>query len=682
MDVPFRNILRLVLVHLMLVFGLNLKAQFYNGTRTDFGKNRVQYDDFEWQFYRFDKFETYFYTGGKDLAQFTANYASVRINEIEKFLGFYFDLPVQFIIYNKQSHFRQSNIGLSTSENYNIGGVSKIVGNKLFVYFEGDYSKFTKQLESGILQVLIYQMIYGGNWREILRNSALLHLPEWYINGLVSYLTNPDDPLVNARIKDGIMENRFKWFNGLSNEEAKIAGHSMWQYIAETYGANVISNVLYMTKMSREIDDGFLYVLGVSFEDLYEDWMEHFKEKYESRNSITSDRGKTGEFKVKKKWRYQSFKTGPNDRYIAYAINRYGKYKIYVYDKQTKKRKKIIAKEHKLDRIQDYSYPVLAWHPNGELLSFIIEEKGFLLMHSYLIKDDELSVKPIFKLEKVLDYTYLNSGRQMIFSAFNEGKTDLYLYNVIGNTQKKLTDDYYDDLLPQVNSTDDKIYFISNRINDSLNLPHQEDRFNNEYDVFSYNLLDDESPISSVTDTDNRDETMPIIVDDKLFYVIQEPNKTLRYQAIYDSAVSRIDTVVHYEHFYRAKLMDQYNNSMLAQSSMGNKHIDQIFFEKGSYALYVKNIEDAGTTILEEDSEQGIEEARSNNDFLVFDEETPERRVDINDYEFTIADGNDKLVSRPPKKIKPESTKKPEALEFPTQRMYRLNFKVMNPYFN
>ena len=48
-----------------------------------FGKNRVQYIDFYWQYYRFDKFDTYFYVGGKELAEYTAEYASTRIEELE-----------------------------------------------------------------------------------------------------------------------------------------------------------------------------------------------------------------------------------------------------------------------------------------------------------------------------------------------------------------------------------------------------------------------------------------------------------------------------------------------------------------------------------------------------------------------------------------------------------------------
>ena len=659
-------------------------AQFYNGTRTDFGKNRVQYDEFKWQYYKFNKFETYFYTGGKDLAKYTANYANVRIKEIEKFLDFYLDEPIQFIIYNKQSHFRQSNIGLSTNENYNIGGVSRIVGNKLFVYFEDDYDQFTQQLDAGIINVLVYQYIFGGNWREVLRNSALLHLPEWYINGLVSYLSNPDDPLVKAKIKDGILTDRFKRFNGLTNEDAKIAGHAMWQYVAEVYGENVISSVLYMTRISREIDDGFLYVIGVPFEDLYDDWIKYFKEKYDlKQNKISKNQGEEVEFKIKKNRRYQNFITGPNGKYIAYTTNKYGKYKVFLYDREESKRIKIFVNEHKLDRIQDYSYPLLAWHPSGELVSFIIEDKGLLWLYSYNIKEETLSSKNLFKLEKVISFDYFNDGRQIVFSAFHEGKTNLYLYNTLGNTQKKLTDDFYDDLNPQVSADDQKIFFTSNRNNDSLNKEHEIDRFEHETDIFVYDLLDDENPIQSVTDTDDKNESDPLIVDEKLHYLLRENQLTSRYQATFDSSISRIDTSIHYNYFYRSELKDSYHQNLLEHASANSEQIDQLFFREGKYALLSKKLEkkigelpnnekakqDAGTEMLEEIEKEG---------FIVFDEVDPPREVDIYNYEFNQENktSQESEDEKSEKSILSSEKDDIEPLDFPTQRLYRLNFRV------
>ena len=58
-------------------------AQFYNGHQMSFGKNRVQYREFLWQFYRFEKFDTYYYVNGKELAELTGKIASEEICRVD-----------------------------------------------------------------------------------------------------------------------------------------------------------------------------------------------------------------------------------------------------------------------------------------------------------------------------------------------------------------------------------------------------------------------------------------------------------------------------------------------------------------------------------------------------------------------------------------------------------------------
>ncbi len=665
---------------LLLCFSLvttSLQAQFYNGTQTFFGKNRVQYDDFEWQFYRFKEFETYFYTGGKQLAKHTAYYANQKIPQLEEQLDFYLGERIQFIVYNKQAHFRQSNIGLNTQANFNIGGVSRIVDSKVFLYFEGDYEKLEKQIDAGILRVLVYQMIFGGNWREVLRNSALLSLPEWYIEGLISYLAYPDDPLTNSRIKDGILNGNFKRFNTLSNEEARIAGHAMWQYISETYGNKVISNILYMTRVSREINDGFLYVIGVPFEDLYQEWYEFFNKKYQTQSTDSSPFGEEAPFKVKKRKRYQNFISSPDGRFHLYTENRLGKYKIYLYDTQTDKRKKLYKAEHKLDRIQDYSYPLVGFHPSGDRLNFITEKKGDVFLFTYLIKEKQLSSKPILKLEKVLNFDYAPNGKEMVFSGIEKGQSDIYLYNLLGNTQKKLTNDFYSDLDPVFDADGESIYFVSDRSNDSLNLDEQQlKRFDHEKDIFEYQL--DQKIIRSVTNTAELSEKQPVFTN-KLLYLVDKKASSERYEAKFDSAISSIDTTVNYRYFFETKKNASFERNILEHNAFGNKKLNQLTYLDRSYALFTTSEENRSDLKPNEESSKTISRPFQDQNKVLelksFEKEAiSTAEVDPADYPIG--------TKQPIKGFTASSNKKrlsnADDLEFPTQRLYRLNFSPNN----
>lgn len=657
---------------LVLANAIKLNAQFYNGTQTTFGKNRVQYRDFEWQFYRFNKFETYFYTGGKELAVHTAKYANQELKKVERLLDFNFQDKVQFIIYNKQSDFRQSNIGLNTQDNFNIGGVTRIIGSKVFIYFEGDYEKFNQQIKAGILRVLIYQMIYGGNWRQVIRNSALLHLPEWYINGLVSYLSDPYNADVMSKIKDGILNEDYRKFNTLSNKNAKIAGHAIWEYIGETYDNGVISNVLYITKVSREINDGFLYVISASFEDLYAEMLSYYKNKYDEKNKA-DNLGVKQDIKTRKNTTYQNFKVGPSNSYSIYSSNKLGQYKIYLYDQTNGKRKKIFKKEHRLERIQDYSYPIMNWHPSGKLFTFIVEEKGELLLYTYNIEENNLSSRPIFKVDKVLSYNYAQDGKTFVFSGVSNGQSDIYIYNILGNTQLNLTNDLYDDLEPIYSEDGKTIYFVSNRLNDSLNIEHEINNSSTEKDLFTYDLYTDE--ISSITNTIDKDEYTPLEFDGQLFYLINDEGKVKRFTAEYDSSINRIDTIIHYDYYYETELSDIPSRNILSQNA-SNDGINQIIYKESKNQFY---------SYLPKNDQKSQENSSSNSNvngslrtyipFKRIEQEQIIREVDIYNYDLI---GNPSETTAKEKLKEQKVIANQEELEFPTQRLYRLNFRPDN----
>jgi len=673
----FYTLLSAVLLTLSLVGSKSISAQFYNGTKIDFGKNRVQYDDFKWQFYRFNNYETYFYTGGKELAVHASKYLKVRIPELERFFEFKISDRIQFVIYNKQSHYRQSNVGLNTERNQNLGGITKIVGSKVFVFFEGDYDSFEKQLDAGLIEVLINQLVYGGNWRQVIRNSTLVNLPEWYTKGLISYLTNNSDPVIQAKIKDGVLNNRFKRFNTLTNEQAEIVGHGLWEYVSKSYGDEVIPNILYMTRIAREVDDGFLYVIGLTLDQLYAEWRAQSKIKYSQSNPV--ENGNMGEglkIKTKKNRRYQNFKVSPDERYVSYSTNQEGQYKVYIHDLQTNKKKRIFKKEHKLERLQDYSYPIVEWHPSGEFLTFITEKKGELLFYNYNIETEETAVKPIFKMEKVLSYQFLKSGGQFVFSGVNEGQSDLYIYNILGNTQKKLTDDIYDDLMPVVSEDESTVFFVSNRMNDSLNTEHKEAEFYHEKDIFVLNLNED-NYVQSVSNTPEIEESAPLIVDGKLNYLIQEKGETNQYAATYDNVISKVDTIIHYRYFYRVEKVATYSLPVLSQSATPDGIIYQMGFDDGSFKFFKKEQGESQLNLVTdgEQVEVELQQELPQESFKVFDIEEPTVEFDYMSYEFN------NTASKPVKSIATTGAEEEvdfDDIKFPTQRLYRLNFRTDN----
>ena len=209
MTIKIKHIFSILLIVLGLVTTPS-KAQFYYGTQMDFGKNRIQYIPYKWEYFRFEKFDTYFYKNGRELAAYVSESATKNLKDIEEFYDYQLDSRVQFVIYNKLSDFRLSNIGLSTDPTFNLGGSNKLAGSKIIIYYDGNHVELEKQIRAGLAEVLFNQMLYGGNWKDVVKNSALLSLPEWYTKGLFAYIASNWDKHIDNTIKDGILNKKYK----------------------------------------------------------------------------------------------------------------------------------------------------------------------------------------------------------------------------------------------------------------------------------------------------------------------------------------------------------------------------------------------------------------------------------------------------------------------------------------
>ena len=80
-----------------------------------FGKNRVQYKKFKWQFYQTDNFNVYFNEGGQELAKYVAQAAEAELPQIETATEYSLQRRANIILYNNFADMQQSNVGLETT---------------------------------------------------------------------------------------------------------------------------------------------------------------------------------------------------------------------------------------------------------------------------------------------------------------------------------------------------------------------------------------------------------------------------------------------------------------------------------------------------------------------------------------------------------------------------------------
>jgi hypothetical protein len=586
---PASTIILGLLLPVLLVMSQVSFSQFYNGTQMKFGKNRVQYREFLWTYYKFDDFDVYFYLNGRELAETTAKYAIDQLPEMERKLQITLDDKIQFIVYNNLSDLKQSNIGLANYERYNTGGVTHIIGGKVFLYFDGNIRNFERQIRAGIAEVLVNQIFYGSSVGSQMKNNFLFTLPEWYKNGLLSFLSEDWNTEIDGRVRDGILSGRYDKFNRLEGEDALYAGHALWKYIHHKYGSSAITDIVAMTQIARSVENGFLYVIGVSFKNLNQDLLDYFRQIYEEEEKNRVIPSGQDLKRAKKDRVYTRYMISPDGNRSVHVDYDEGKYRIRLKDLNTGKRKRLLTGGFRLDEKVDYSYPLLSWHPSGKILAMIVERRGEVYLYFYNLDEKSYQRVIMYAFEKVLDFSYSPDGRFFIMSAVQKGQSDLYLYNIAAGSQRQLTNDIYDDLEPVFFDGMQKILFASNRPNDTLTWDADEIPVTvpQSTDLFILQRDNNREPLIQISNTPYANEVQPKVVDDGYFIYLSDDNGIYnRYVGTFDSTISHVDTSVHYRYYTSTYPVTNYSRNILYQHVNAKSNMmTQVIYNDGKYHL-------------------------------------------------------------------------------------------------
>src|SRR4030095_4699561 len=167
----------LLLIALTLAIGTQSQVN-----TVEFGKNRVQYKKFKWQYYQSANFNVYFEENGMPLGKYVVQLAEQELPSIEKFVEYGLQRRANLIIYNHFNDLEQSNIGLQ-SDWQTTGGQTKLVNNKMILYYNGDHNHLKRQVRQGIARILVDNILFGDDLGEFAANQALLDLPKWFVDG-------------------------------------------------------------------------------------------------------------------------------------------------------------------------------------------------------------------------------------------------------------------------------------------------------------------------------------------------------------------------------------------------------------------------------------------------------------------------------------------------------------------
>lgn len=536
-----------LIICFFVVFIVSLTHLLGQSSQEIFGKNRVQYNSFDWKYLSTEHFKIYYYIGGNKLAYNTARYAESEFERITNTLGFTPYSPITLVIYNSITDLQQSNINLQHKAF--VGGQTNFIKSKVEVAFNGNQIEYKQELVKQITANLLNQIIFGGSFRDALQSSYLVDLPDWFELGLKEYMAYGWSDHMDTYMREYVLLRKMKDPSFYLDKDASFIGQSLWNYIHEKYGVETIGHVIGLTRVLHNPEESLGAALGRPYNAVIQEWKAFYIQQY----NTLSDTLKISEKKLRlrrfnrKNFRHHSIAINPDSNLIAYAENFNGRYRVVVYN-TIKKKKHIIfyGGHHLIGQKVAPNLPLISWKSSQEL-GIVYSKKGKTHL---LIKNIETHKKERISFETFdailsMDFSPYRP-HEMILSASKKGKSDLYVFDTRTERALNLTRDLYDDLNPQFLPKTNQIIFSSNRLNDTLRVDvGKADRIKNQYDLFLLDLTEiktnnDVSTITRLTNTPKENELQVVgINSNKFTYLIEKNHSKQIYEYNLDNNSSK-----------------------------------------------------------------------------------------------------------------------------------------------
>jgi hypothetical protein len=489
-----------------------------------FGKNRIQYRTFDWLYLSGENFDVYYYDGRRAIATEALEYLESEFDRITDMIGYAPYFKTRIFLYNSLADQRQSNVGLNRNQ-FNINGEIEFVKPYIEVSHLGTAQEFKQELLFKVSNLMVNEMMYGGNLKEMFQSALLMNLTEWFVSGAAEYVSRGWTAEMDDYIREIVRTKRVNKVSKFTGHEAALVGQSFWNFVAEKYGKSSISNILNYTRITRNEEKSILITLGVSYKQVIKEWQQYYSQMQQqvSQSYVSPEDSTKENLSHNATTEYTTIKVSPDGRYVAYAENDRGRYIVKVRSIETGKETTILSNGSKvIGQEVDYRLPIIGWS-DANTLGVIAVKQGNYTFWLYDLSTKTKLPRELDRFNNVRSISFSANGRLAVLSADYEGRNDLYLISSRRDRIRRLTNDMYDDLDPSFIPNTNKIVFSSNRTSDSLNAkrkPSLSDLTDN-HNLFVFDLDTTKTIVQRITNTLSKDYS-PIAINGNVFYYLSD----------------------------------------------------------------------------------------------------------------------------------------------------------------
>ncbi|MEZ4698734.1 MAG: BamA/TamA family outer membrane protein [Rhodothermales bacterium] len=496
-----------------------------------FGRNKIQYENFDWQVLKTEHFDVMYYPEMQELAEYGAQFAETVFSELENRFSFTLNHRVPLIFYSSNLHFKQTN----TTPGFipdGVGGFFEFLKGRVVIPSNGDIHRFRR--------VIRHELVHVFTFVKVLRVMKDYRIPAnrlpplWFTEGLAEYWSGEPDYQHEMVMRDAIFSNYLVPLESMYRISGSYLmykeGEAVFRFISETYGEEKILRLIenfWMETDFRKVLEITLHEKFTRISDRWGEWMkaQYYPELEEASppSLVTQALSRPG---FSSKPAFYEFQDGT--RKVYYIANRTGYTNLYEVELDSTYRpvgkERILIKGERDQKFEAFHFfeSRTSVSRDGKL-AFVTKSGGSNSLHVYDLEADKLLHSYQFEdLIAVYSPTWDPTGEQLAFSSINKsGFNDLYRFDTRTRSLEKLTNDSYDERDPSWSPDGRFIAFSSDRTSTGDE---------GAYNLFTYDLTD--GSIRYVTFGNQSDFSPQWTPDGRhLLYTSARPDSVGRYGA-------------------------------------------------------------------------------------------------------------------------------------------------------
>ena len=478
----------------------------------DFGKNIVQYKDFDWYYIQTQHFDIYISDSTGYHLSFLQKTTENAYNKIQKLLNWKMRDRVSIIIYSSHNDFQQTNV-IDAHLPEGVGGVTELLKNRVVIPFDGSYAEFKHVIYHELVHAFINDCVYGGSLKNMIAGQIKIRIPLWMNEGLAEYMANKWDVNSDMWIRDMVINgDNLPHINQLNGYWAYRGGQSIWNFITEKWGEESIAEIIKQVKRKASISKGLKVAISIDIDELNIQWHKYLKREYwgdmlnEEIQNISYQL--TDHKKLKNHYNIAP-SISPNGNEIAIFSDKDGIMNLLLINSLDGKIIKRVVEGERSSEFEELHIlkPGITWSPYGNRLAVAVKSGKSDALVFINLENNKKYIKR-FNLQGIFRPAWNPKKSDIIAFIGNNGfSSDIYIYDIEKDLLMNYTDDWFTDDHVSWDEYGENLFFVSNR-GDYLNLDNNKKPADlllsnmnlEQYDIYKMNF--ENKLINRLTNTD------------------------------------------------------------------------------------------------------------------------------------------------------------------------------------